>query len=145
MDRVIITAVLAASLTLVDEGKATRYRPGLMDTVVANRLRWKQITPEQVEQAAGFIALQHNHIGKWAWLRWPTGQLLGPYLVTDVGAAHDQDHLDEIHFAVDLSAELAEQLGVVNPVWGVTVYVQEGDREPLGESYQLEQVQEEGQ
>ena len=115
-----------------------------MDTVVANRLRWKQITPEQVEQAAGFIALQQNHIGKWAWLRWPDGRLLGPYLVTDVGAAHDQDHLDEIHFAVDLSAELAAELGVVNPVWGVTAYVQGGDRLLLGESYALESESNQG-
>lgn len=124
VERLIVAAAMVASLTLVDEGKATRYDPGVMDVVIANRLKWKQITPEQVEQAAGFIALQGDHVGEWAWLRWPDGRLLGPYLVVDVGAARDQAHLDEIHFAVDLSAELAEELGVVNPVWGVAVYVQ---------------------
>mgnify|MGYP007068813075 CR=1 FL=1 len=44
--------------------------------------------------------------------------------MVDVRAARNQAHRDEIHFAVDLSAELAEELGVVNPVWGVAVYVQ---------------------
>lgn len=142
MSSVVITAALVANLALVDEGKATRYRPGLMQTVVANRLEWKQITPEQVKAAAGFVALQdRKYLGRWAWLRWPDGRLLGPYLVVDCGAQHDQDHLDKIHFAVDLSAELAVELGVINPVWGVRVYVQEGEQTPPGETYHLEETE----
>jgi len=137
--RCLITTTYVLDLALVDEGKATRYGPGVMDGVVQNRLKWQQITPEQIQQAAGFVALQKKeYIGRWAWIEWPDGQLTGPYLVTDCGAAQDQDHLDAISFAVDLSYELAVKFGVIDmPRWGVRVYVQEGVRRYLDETYQI--------
>lgn len=33
VERLIVAAAVAASLSLVDEGKATRYDPGVMDVV----------------------------------------------------------------------------------------------------------------
>ena len=64
VERLVVAAAMVASLTLVDEGKATRYDPVVMDVVIANRPKWKHITPEQVEQAAGFVALQGEHVGE---------------------------------------------------------------------------------
>lgn len=118
-------------LKLIDTGKATRYPPGLMQVVVKNRLEWEQITQGQVDAAAGFVALQDRaYLGRWVLVEWPRGAMTGPYLVVDCGREADQDHLDEIHFAVDLSYELAEQfLEDINmPRWGVRVWlIEEGE------------------
>lgn len=117
-------------LRLIAEGKATRYRPGLMQTVIANRLKWKHITQGQVDAAAGFVALQDRaYLGRWILVEWPDGTMTGPYLVVDCGREADQAYLDKIEFAVDLSYELAEQhLENINmPLWGVKVWlIEEG-------------------
>lgn len=119
-------ALLAAAFTLlpVAQGKATRYNPGIMDRVVNNRIRWKHIDPSIPH--AGYIALADPcHLGELAWIQWPDGQLTGPYMVADCGAKQDQEHLKEIHFAVDLSWELAQEFGVIDkPLYGITVYIQ---------------------
>jgi hypothetical protein len=121
-----MTPLLIAALTLIPiaEGKATRYNPGIMERVVANRVRWKQLDLSQAH--AGYIALADpQHLGKLAWIGWPDGRLTGPYLVADCGAQKDQDYLKAIGFAVDLSWELAQQFHVTNrPLPGVTVYLQ---------------------
>jgi hypothetical protein len=114
------------SLVLIAEGKATRYNPGVMDRVVANRLLWRHITREQVKAAAGFVAVaDKRHLGRMVYIEWPDGRKTGPYLVVDCGRARDQEHLRKIGFAVDLSYELAEQfLEDINmPRQGVRVWL----------------------
>lgn len=114
-------------LKLIDTGKATRYRPGLMQVVVKNRLEWGHVTREQVDKAAGFVALQDRvYLGRFVFIEWPDSTMTGPYLSVDCGKLSDQDYLDEIRFAVDLSAELATEFGIVNPLWGVRVWLVEG-------------------
>ena len=85
MSAAIMAGVLIASLlTPVAEGKATRYNPGVMDTVVANRVRWGHIDPGKHHH--GYVALaDKKYIGELAWIRWPDGRLTGPYLVADCG------------------------------------------------------------
>lgn len=121
----ILTGLTVVSLTQVDAGKATRYAPGRMDQVIANRVKWQQLDPSTFGRYRGFVALQDcRHRGKVAWLRLDDGRIVGPYLVADCGAKHDQAWLDKINFAVDLSHELAEELGL--PQSEVTVYVETG-------------------
>jgi hypothetical protein len=105
-----LTKVAAIALVLAASGKATRYNPGVMDIVVKNRLNWGHITQEQVDSAQGFVALRDKgNIGDRVLLELPDGSFAGPYLVVDCGKATDQEHLDKIGFAVDLSYELAEK------------------------------------
>jgi len=115
-------------LRLVARGKATRYNPGIMDTVVRNRLRWGQITKEQVNRARGFVALaDKQYIGREIVLELPSGELAGPFLVVDCGRAVDQVHLQDIGFAVDLSYELAQRFltNINMPLHGVRVWLME--------------------
>ena len=126
MAKVAATAALLTELILIAEGKATRYNPGVMDQVVANRLQWRQITPEQVNRAEGFIALaDRRHLGRMAWIEWPSGEVSGPFLVVDCGAEKDLERLRQIGFAVDLSYELAERYleRMDAPLRGVKVYL----------------------
>lgn len=95
-------------LRLIASGKATRYREGLMQKVVENRLRWKHLTEAQVAAAAGFVAVADKaYLGRTVYVEWPDGTMTGPYLVADCGAEQDQAYLQRIGFAVDLSWELA--------------------------------------
>jgi hypothetical protein len=101
----------ALALLLIASGKATRYNPGVMDRVVENRLGWHQLTQQQVDNALGFVALaDKQYIGRYVLIELPTGEMKGPYLVADCGARQDQEHLDGIGFAVDLSYELAQDI-----------------------------------
>ena len=116
-------------LRLIASGKATRYRPGLMQKVVDNRIRWHHITREQVDAAEGCVALQTKEtIGQTVYIEWPNGTMTGPYLVVDCGRDTDQEHLQNIGFAVDLSYELAEQFleNINMPLKGVRVWLEEG-------------------
>jgi hypothetical protein len=123
-EAIAIATVLTTILTPVAEGKATRYNPGIMDRVVANRVRWHHI--DLAKPHAGYIALADpDLLGEQAWIQWPDGRLTGPYLVADCGQQAHQDHLKRIGFAVDLSWELAVKFGVIDkPLPGVRIYIQ---------------------
>jgi hypothetical protein len=123
-EALVIATVLTTILTPVADGKATRYNPGVMDRVVANRVRWNHI--DLSKPHAGYIALADaDYIGEQAWIQWPDGRLTGPYLVADCGANRDQAYLKKIGFAVDLSWELAVKFGVIDkPMPGVRVFIQ---------------------
>jgi hypothetical protein len=115
-------------LRLVATGKATRYSPGIMDRVVQNRLKWRQLTQEQVDRARGFVALADKaYIGREIVLELPSGEFAGPFLVADCGRAVDQQHLVDIGFAVDLSWELAQRFltNINMPLHGVRVWLME--------------------
>ena len=117
--------ITVLDLQLIDEGKATHYNPGVMDTVVQNRLKWGQITQEQVDSAVGFVATQTDeYIGRTVIIDFGHGLVAGPFLVVDCGQKGHQAHLDRINFAVDLQWEWAWFLRSVNmPVQGVKVYL----------------------
>jgi len=108
---------------MIDEGKATRYSPGVMDQVVMNRVRWGQLDLSQPH--VGYVAVADcKYLNQLVVLDMPGYGFIGPVLVADCGAAHDQEYLDSIDFAVDLSWELAQQAQVMNmPRCGVKVYL----------------------
>jgi len=116
----IITATLLAS------GIATRYNPGVMDPVVANRARWGHI--DLSADHIGYVALlDREQVGKVVWLELPKGRVYGPLMVADCAAAHDRQWNIDRGWAVDLSWEVAQELGVVDaPLDGVKVW----DRRP---------------
>lgn len=123
MSEVIRTVVVA---TVLATGTATRYDPGVMDPVVANRTIWGDIDPEVPHK--GFVALLDcAHLGRLVWLE-HAGRVDGPYMVADCAAERDQTRLRLLGFAVDLSWEVAQVWGVVHgPVSGFVVY----DANPL--------------
>jgi len=108
---------------LIADGKATHYSPHLMDQVVANRIEWGQLDLSQPH--AGYVAVADcKYLNRLVVLDVPGYGFLGPLLVADCGATHDQEHLRQINFAVDLSWELAERINSVNtPRCGVKVYL----------------------
>jgi hypothetical protein len=115
--------ITAITLIIIASGKATSYNPGVMDGVVANRVKWKHIDITQPH--IGYVALQDKrYLGKRIFLEFPGGYFEGPFLVADCGKESDQEHLNEIDFSVDLSYELAVRYGVVKkPLWGVKVWL----------------------
>lgn len=117
--------ITVLDLQLIDEGKATHYNPGIMDDVVQNRLKWKQITQEQVDSAVGFVATQTDEwIGRQVILDFGHGLVAGPFLVVDCGQKGHQAWLDRINFAVDLQWEWAWFLRTVGmPLKNVKVYL----------------------
>ena len=74
-----------AAAVLIASGIATRYAPGVMDTVVANRELYGQIDPSI--QVKGYIALlEPGHIGRLVWLEARDGRVVGPVMVVDCAA-----------------------------------------------------------
>ena len=116
--------LLLLLLVLIAKGKATRYDPGVMLEVVANRVAWGQLDPAR-RGYRGFVAVADcEYVGETVWLQLPDGEFVGPYLVADCGRACDQERLARIHFAVDLSWRVALHLGVVDrPMDNVKVYM----------------------
>lgn len=119
-----MSVVLAA--TLIASGLATRYDPGVMDEVVYNRVQWGQVDADTPH--LGYVALLGcDRLGEQVWLEHPDGRVIGPAVVADCAARRDRARLVQLGFAVDLSWELAQVLGVVDaPVVGFKVW----DREP---------------
>lgn len=150
------TVALLSTLVPAAEGKATRYDPGLMDSVAARRERWGQLDPDVFH--LGYVALgECDHVGSLAWIRWPDcpsgayqdsrdgqcrgdGRLTGPYMVADCGNAAHRALQEANGFAVDLSWPLALQFDVVDaPCDRVTVYIQVGTR-PIWETRVIAQT-----
>ena len=121
VDLLATAAAVSFLLQPIPSGKATHYREGLMDRVVANRVRWGQLDLSLAH--VGYVALADKRwIGRRVILQTPDGQLYGPLLVSDCGQAAHQQWLRDIGFAVDLSYELAEALDTVGkPLRGVKV------------------------
>lgn len=104
-----------AAAVLLATGLATRYNPGIMDPVVANRVEWGQIDTRQYH--VGYVAmLDRDDIGRLVWLEHPDGRVVGPVIVADCAGEADRERLQQLGWAVDLSYELAVQLDVVHDI-----------------------------
>ena len=107
--------------TLIVSGLATRYSPDLMDQVVANRVRWGQLEPGT--DPARCVALLDCSLGNEVWLEMPGGRIAGPFVVADCAQENHRTGLIASGWAVDLSYELAMELGVMDrPLAGVKVW-----------------------
>lgn len=124
MSGVLIAAALADMVLgpMVAEGKATRYSKGVMPEVVAARARWGHIDLDL--EHTGYVALADSqYLGERVMLE-ANGKLYGPLLVADCAQQAHMEYLANIGFAVDLSWELAQQIGVIDaPLQGVKVYL----------------------
>lgn len=111
-----------AAAVLVASGIATRYAPQVMDVVVANREMYFQI--DTSIEVRGYVALlEREHLGRIVWLESPDGAVVGPVMVADCASEHDRDRLAALGWAVDLSWELAQELGVIDaPMAGFKVW-----------------------
>ena len=107
---------------LIVSGLATRYAPDTMSEVVQNRVRWGQV--DLSVEHDGYVALlDAEHIGRTVYLEMPDGTVSGPHLVADCAQEKHRGSLIERGWAVDLSYELAMELGVTNgPLPGVRVW-----------------------
>ncbi len=102
-------------------GTATRYDPGVMQAVVANRTAFGQL--DLGVEPEGYVALLDcDLLGRLVWLQ--AGQRIdGPYAVADCAAAAHRPALEDRGVAVDLSWEVALEWGVIDaPLPGFTVW-----------------------
>ena len=110
-----------ATAVLIASGMATRYAPQVMQTVVSNRVMWGQLQ-EGTDPARCVALLDCEQIGDQVWVELD-GNVHGPLTVVDCAAKQDVARLAHLRFAVDLSWELAQELGVIDrPVHGVKVW-----------------------
>jgi hypothetical protein len=111
-----------AAVALLASGLATRYDPGIMAEVIANRERYGHI-PSGVREAEAVALLSCEHLGRNVWLELPDGRVAGPYVVTDCAQANHAGALEAREWAVDLSWPVALALGVIDgPMPGVRVW-----------------------
>ena len=111
-----------AAAVIIASGIATRFDPLVMDEVVQNRARWGQIDPGV--PVKGYVALLDcERLGQLVWIQAPDGRVVGPVMVADCAQGIHRDGLVDRGFAVDLSWELAQELGVVDaPRGGFVVW-----------------------
>lgn len=135
-------AVLATLIApvLIASGLATRYDPGVMQATVANRIMWGQL-PEDTDPTRCVALMDCDRIGSEVWLEYGW-TVAGPFVVADCAAKQDRERLTQLHFAVDLSYELAKELQLPWPdvrVWDAKPYETPGDngnrREKIGDPY----------
>jgi hypothetical protein len=110
------------STILIASGIATFYAPGVMESVIANRVDWGEIVVGQGE--VGYVALlDPDDIGRMVWLAHPAGKVIGPILVVDCAGESDRERLLQAGWAVDLSFELAVEFDAVDgPVHGFKIW-----------------------
>jgi len=110
--------VIGVPMVLV--GLATFYAAGVMEQVVANRVRWGQISP--CAECVGHVALlDPETIGRRVWLQAPGRPVEGPFLVVDCAAPQDRDYLLSRGWVVDLDWETGQRWGMNAPLAGVRV------------------------
>ena len=110
-----------AAAVLIASGMATRYAPQVMQTVVTTRVMWGQLPPD-TDPTRCVAMLDCDLIGDQVWVELD-GNVHGPLTVADCAAMQDVARLAHLRFAVDLSWELAQELGVIDrPVHGVKVW-----------------------
>lgn len=113
-----MTAVVAV---LIASGMVTRYNPGVMQEVVANRISWGHL-PAGTNPADCVALLDCEQIGNRVWVE-VDSVIYGPYTVADCAAAQDIARLAHLRFAVDVSWEIAQEMGVVvGPLRGARVW-----------------------
>jgi hypothetical protein len=106
-------------------GLATYMNPGVAEAVTANRIDYGHVA-QGADPGRAVALLDREHVGKTVWLQAPGGRVV-EVVVVDCASGHDRARLERTGWAVDLSWELAVELGVVDgPVNGFRVW----DRDP---------------
>lgn len=107
-------------------GEATYYADGVMEDVLAARLRWGHVAP--CEECVDCVALLDCRLlGRQVWLvrpadaTRPAGEVVGPLLVVDCAARQDAPRLSARGWVVDVSRELSLQWKMRGPLPGVAV------------------------
>jgi len=95
---------------LIASGYATKYDPGVFEQVVENRIGWGQLEPD-VDPALCVALLDCNRIGDTVWLKTESGAV-HEAIVCDCAASQHRAMLEARNWAVDLSPELAEGIGL---------------------------------
>lgn len=109
----LLSAFIPAPPAYREVGKAAYYAPGVMQQVVRTRLYYGHITPEQVQQAHGFVArLDCREIGTFLWIDFGQG-FEGPFLVVDCAAPQDRGHIQAREIIVEVAYEEAVEHGFV--------------------------------
>ena len=125
----LVTPALALSApTVIASGLATRFAPDVMQIVVANRILYGELS-EDTDPTQCVALMDCDRIGSEVWLEYGW-QVAGPFVVADCAAAQDRERLTQLHFAVDLSYELAKELQLPWPdvrVWDAKPYETPGD------------------
>lgn len=92
------------------KGFTTYYNPGIMDEVIAYRVRVGDITP--CPECIGHVALiREGDINRRVWLRLDESTVEGPFLVTDCAHTWDVAPLVGRGWGVDLDYHTAKRWG----------------------------------
>lgn len=95
-------------------GEATFYGRGVMERVLANRLRWGHVAA--CEDCVGLVALEvREHLGKRVLLQRPGHGIEGPFLVVDCGRFLTPGRVVEVDWRT------ARRWGMRGPLAGVRV------------------------
>lgn len=101
------------------QGRAMYYNPGIMETVLVNRLRFG--TVDICVECIGFVAmLRAGDLNRRVWIQLPDATVHGPFHVIDAADERHVPMLIEKGWAIDVDYETAQRWGMRNP-WTVTV------------------------
>jgi hypothetical protein len=109
-----------AQSTLPQGGLAMYYNAGVMQEVLANRLRMGHVGV--CNECIGYVALLHaGDLNRKVWLQWSDGVVEGPFLVADAAAPQHVDLLIARRWVVDVDFRTAQRRGLVGPTWVVVL------------------------
>lgn len=104
----------ASESPLPVSGKAMYYNPGVMERVIVNRLRFKNIEP--CEECIGRVAmLRYGDINRKVWLQFYGSHVEGPYHVVDTAATQHVGMLIARDWIVDVDYQTAQRWGMRMP------------------------------
>lgn len=86
------------------DGRATYYRPGLMEEVATNR------GLSLAGYYSGVALNRAGDLGRTVWLTWGSGERTGPHLVVDCAQAAHFLEREERGYVVEVDAELAGEM-----------------------------------
>ncbi|MCB0097259.1 MAG: hypothetical protein KDE46_16125 [Caldilineaceae bacterium] len=101
------------------KGRAMYYNPGIMETVLENRLRFG--TVDICGECIGYVAMMRvGDLNRRVWIQLPDDTVHGPFQVIDAADVGHVPMLIEKEWAIDVDYETAHGWGMRSP-WRVTV------------------------
>lgn len=101
------------------QGRAMYYNPGIMETVLENRLRFG--TVDICAECIGYVAMMRvGDLNRRVWIQLPDETVHGPFQVIDAADVGHVPMLVEKEWAIDVDYETAHRWGMRSP-WTVTV------------------------